>query len=71
MKLILEKEKCIGCGSCQVLCPKYFELEKDGKAHLKNSKVNPDTKNEELEIEETDCVEETVRVCPVRCIHLR
>ncbi len=70
VKVIYEKEKCIGCGSCVALCPKYWELNKDGKAKLLNSKNNPKTGNEELEIKEIGCVEEAVQSCPVQIIHI-
>lgn len=70
MKIILEREKCIGCGSCQALCPKYWELLEDGKTHLKNSKKNPDTGNEELEITTLECNQEVADACPVQCIQI-
>ncbi len=40
-KIILEREKCIGCGSCAVLCPKYFELINDGKSHIIGADKKP------------------------------
>jgi len=66
-KIILEREKCIGCGSCQAMCPKYFELIDDGKSHIKNS-----TKQEveELEVEKLECAESTSEACPAQCIHI-
>ena len=70
MKIILEREKCIGCNSCVSLCSKYWEMRDDGKAHLKNSKVDEKTGNEELEIEKIDCNQEAADVCPVQCIHI-
>ena len=70
VKIIHEKEKCIGCGSCVALCPKYWELVEDGKAHLLNSKINPKTGNEELEIQEITCNEEAAKACPVEIIHI-
>lgn len=27
MKLKIDKEKCIGCGTCEALCPEVFKLE--------------------------------------------
>ena len=47
-KIKLEREKCIGCGSCAALCPKYFELIDDGKSHIKGA-TKQDV--EELEVE--------------------
>lgn len=65
MKIKLEREKCIGCGSCQVVCPEYFELVEDGKSHIKNSN-RADV--EELEIEKIKCAESAAEACPTQCI---
>ena len=70
MKIILEKEKCIGCGSCAALCPKFFELKEDGKVHLKGSSVDEKSESDELEIKEVDCSKEAVEICPVQCIKI-
>ena len=29
VKISIDKEKCIGCGSCEAVCPKTFKLEGD------------------------------------------
>lgn len=65
-KIILEREKCIGCGSCQALCPKYFEIGKDGKSTLKNKKNN----KSEMEIEKIECAKDAADACPVKIIHV-
>lgn len=70
-KIILEKEKCIGCGSCTTLCPEYFEMEDDGKSHIKNSNKDSKTGNEELEVEKIKCAESAAEACPVECIHIK
>lgn len=62
MKIVLERDQCIGCGSCQVVCPKYWKLADDGKAEY----LGP----EELEAKEIGCNQEAADVCPVQCIHL-
>lgn len=67
MKIKIEREKCIGCGSCAALCPKYFEIIDDGKSHLKNA-VKADI--EELEVIKPDCAESAVEACPAQCIHV-
>lgn len=67
MKIKLEREKCIGCGSCQALCPKYFELQDDGKSHIQGAtKQNV----EELEVEKIECAESAAEACPAQCIHI-
>lgn len=61
MKIIFEKEKCIGCGSCQAVCPKYWQLGEEGKAKFLG---------ENQEVEEIDCNKEAAEACPVQCIHI-
>ena len=36
MVVNVDQEKCIGCGACAALCPDVFEIESDGKSHVKN-----------------------------------
>jgi ferredoxin len=68
-KIIHEREKCIGCGSCAALCPKFFEMADDGKAKLLNSEKNAEG-NDELEVEDVGCVQEAADACPVQIIHI-
>ena len=68
-KIIQEREKCIGCGSCAALCPKYWEMSEDGKSKLKNSTPNAEG-NHELEVEEIECNQEAADACPVQIIHI-
>lgn len=68
MKIIQEREKCIGCGSCVAVCPKYWELAEDGKSNLLGSK--PQGKNYELELEKAGCNQEAADICPVQCIKI-
>lgn len=70
-KIIFEKSKCVGCGSCAAVCPKYWEMGDDNKALLKNGKPNQDNKNEEAEVSKVDCNKEAVEVCPVQCIRIK
>lgn len=67
MKIKLEREKCIGCGSCQALCSKYFELIDDGKSHIVGA-TKQDV--EELEIEKIECAESATEACPAQCIYI-
>ena len=71
MEIILEKSKCIGCGSCIALCPKFFEIDEEGKAHLKKSEFDSKTEEETLEVSKLECAEETVEICPVQCIKIK
>jgi len=59
-KIVYEREKCIGCGSCENVCPKYWKVSQDGKAEFLGSQ----------EMEEIGCNKEAVDVCPVQCIKI-
>lgn len=70
MKIIFEKSKCLGCGACVAVCPKYWEMTEDNKSHLKNSKIDPKNGTEILEIKKIGCAQEAVQICPIQCIHI-
>ncbi len=69
-KIVHDKEKCIGCGSCVALCPKYWEMAENGKANLLNSKLSQKSGNFELEASKLECNQEAVDSCPVQCISI-
>lgn len=68
-KIIQEREKCIGCGSCAALCPKFWEMADDGKSTLKDSNKNSEG-SFELEVEDIECNQEAADACPVQIIHI-
>ena len=70
MKIIHEFDKCISCGSCVAVCPKFWEMGTDGKSHLLKSSFDEKLKAEVKEIEEVECAEEAVSICPVQCIKI-
>jgi len=53
----IDKEKCIGCGSCSAVCPEVFEMGDDMKAHVKKG---ADTSK--------PCVKEAIDTCPTDAI---
>jgi len=71
MKVIYEREKCIGCGACVAVCSKYWEMTEDGKSNLLKSSINPKTNNHELEVKKPECNQGAVDGCPVQCIHIK
>lgn len=72
MKIRHEKSKCIGCGSCAAVCPKYFQME-EGEVFLATliGHTANEAGEEELEVSEIDSsLKEAVEVCPVQVIHI-
>jgi ferredoxin len=60
MKITIDQEKCIGCGSCTAVCPDVFEMDENNKAQVKKEKE-----------EATDeCTQEAVDICPVQAIEI-
>ena len=70
MKVIHQRKKCIGCGSCAALCPKIFKMNHDNRASIKVKAMIFDSEKEEeiLETEELGCIKDAADVCPVQCI---
>ncbi len=42
MKIQIDQENCIGCGSCTALADNTFELNEEGKVAVKNEGGNSD-----------------------------
>ena len=68
VKIIHERNGCIGCGACPAVCPKYWEMAADGKSHLKGSKAEGD--KHVLEIPEVECNKDAANACPVNVIKI-
>lgn len=59
IKIIHDREKCIGCGACAAVCPENWEMAADGKVTAKN-----------IEAADIGCNMEAASACPVNCIHI-
>lgn len=72
VKVIYNRDGCIGAGACCLACPKYWQMNQDGKADLLGSTENPETKEYILEIEVSEedlkCLQESANACPVQVI---
>lgn len=67
-KVIQDRNACVGCGACAAICPKYWEMKGDGKAHLKGSVVSGD--EHILMVENAECNADAANACPVQCIRI-
>ncbi len=65
VKITLKRNECIGCGACVATCDSLFELDDEGKAHLKGADKGD---VESLEVKDVKCGKEAVEVCPVQII---
>lgn len=58
MKVTVDRETCIGCGSCADICPKVFEMDEEGFSKVI---AQPDADTEA-------CAKEAAENCPVGAI---
>lgn len=58
MSIKVNKDLCIGCGTCEVLCPVAFKLNSEGKAEV----VGQDG---------ADCAKNAAESCPVQAIEIK
>ncbi len=68
-KIIVERDKCMGCGTCAIVCPTFFKMDEDGRSTIKEGKVEGD--GVEKEIDNIGCAEEAAQGCPVQCITIK
>ena len=71
MQVTIERNKCIGCGSCSALCPNDFELDETGFSRLKGSTASHSSDIDEGNVTDSACVKEAIDACPAQCIHIK
>lgn len=70
-KIIQEREKCIGCGSCAAVCPDFFILdEKDGLATLIKGKAAKGIFIREIKKIDAS-IKDAVSICPLEIIQIK
>lgn len=57
MKIIIDPDKCVGCGRCTEICPENFRLSEEGKSQAIGDTV-------------LDCAKKASDECPVEAIHV-
>ena len=58
-RVYIDEDECIGCGSCEEICPEVFKLnEETEKAEVIKPEGGP-----------KDSIQEAIDTCPVSCIH--
>lgn len=74
MKKIIQKHgDCIGCGACAAVCSDFWEIGEDGKAFLKDGKLDEEKNEYSLDLGEDNfaCNKDAMDVCPVKIISVQ
>ncbi len=61
-KIVIDMEKCIGCGACAAQCPENFEMMSGDEYKAKVKKA---------EVSDLGCSQEAAAVCPVQAISIK
>ena len=59
MKLVVDKDICIGCGACAAICPDVFEIDDEGLAVSVVDSISEEVKEDAIDAKEG---------CPVNAI---
>jgi len=79
MKIIVDRDLCIGAATCVVLAGKTFALDEEGKVYILNEDASRSKKGDTgtvVESEQTDAMDvrdtiiEGARSCPVQAIKI-
>lgn len=71
IKVIHERNICIGCCACESIAPKFWVMNKDNKSDLVGAKkVEGAEEVYELELDAEQGNIEAAESCPVNCIHV-
>ena len=52
MKLVVDKDICIGCGACAAICPDVFEIDDEGLATSTVSEVSEEVMDDAIDAKE-------------------
>ncbi len=66
MKVKINQEKCVMCGSCVAIAPEVFEMKDDGKVDVKKEFQNVDITDGVL----IEKVKQAAAACPTTAIEI-
>lgn len=74
LRIIIDRDRCIACGTCTIICPEVFELGVDiGKSKVKDEYTAEISEKESVGYvskELSECVKSAEQSCPVSAIRV-
>jgi len=71
IKVVIERDGCVSCGSCWLDCPEFFEENpEDNLSQVKESYRTAGVGEGEASDDMVDCVTQACEDCPVSVIHI-
>jgi ferredoxin len=64
------RDRCIGCGACAMVCPKYWTIEDDGKAKIKDAETIKNFDRAEVDLEDYNENKLASELCPTNVIKI-
>ncbi|MFG6116077.1 ferredoxin [Halobacillus sp. MO56] len=64
---IIDREACIGCGSCEAIAPDIFELDEETLAFVK---LDQNRGSSSIPLDKVEALEEAVEDCPTEAIRV-
>lgn len=61
MRIVLDVDKCIGSGTCEMIAPEVFEIRDDMMCHILIEQPGPSLQED---------AEMGVEACPTRALHI-
>jgi len=68
MKVFVNRDGCIGCGTCEALCSEVFKLLEDGKSSIVEKYRKGEPSKGKVGDKIVPCVENAKTSCPVEVI---
>lgn len=68
MTVKVNNDLCIGCGTCEVLCPAVFKLNAEGKVDVISSACAEAAADKQENIK---CAKEAAESCPTQAIEIK
>jgi ferredoxin len=68
LKITIDRDNCISCGSCEEQCPEVFKLDEDTKSSILPKYRKGDPGKGEVEEHLVSCVESAKDACQVSVI---